>query len=240
MKFIDKLTSSLSFPITTEVAYVWDGTSTIGVLKAQNGTNFNDSKVIPFQLMVFTTDIEAVRGELTNFIAENHNKNIIDGFNYIKQYYYTPIVPTTLTPTGNQLTNLVILTGTLIISENVSSFQKVDFDGEEIKKSNITIAYATQNEANVRINSTSNAVASTVIKAGTLTFQLTFINKANLTGSLLKNIRLGLIPINSIHTLNLTTTDNDTVELYNVKVASYSISEDDNGLPITVLTLSKA
>jgi hypothetical protein len=108
LKYIDFLKEQLpkDWLITEELNINWNGNDTIGILKMQTGTKYEDSTVQPFQLMVLTVDVLKVKEDLEAFITVNQNQFFISEFvNYCKQYYYTPIVPTIATPTGNQLTH---------------------------------------------------------------------------------------------------------------------------------------
>ena len=180
MKYIDFLKEQLpkDWVITEELNMNWNGVDTLAILKMQTGTHYEDSTVQPFQLVVLTSSVLDVKAELEAFITVNQNKFFISDFvDYCKQYYYTPIVPTIATPTGNQLTSQVILTGTLIISQNVSDIKECYIDDELVKVTTGAISYATQGEAHVYPYANKTALAETKLKASVLNIQISFINK---------------------------------------------------------------
>ena len=242
MKYIDFLKKQLPtyWVITEELNIDWNGEDTIAILKMQTGTKYEDSTVQPFQLMVLTPDVLDAKEQLEAFITLNQNQFFISEFvNYCKQYYYTPIVPTIATPTGNQLTHQVILTGTLIISENVSDVKECFIDGEKVKITTCAISYSTQAEAHVKMFSNPTALAETTNKGSALNIQLTFINKNNQVCDKLRQIRLGKAKINTKFKVKLVFTDNDVEEQITCVCTSVSINFENGALPVVTAIFSK-
>ena len=243
MKYIDFLKEQLpkDWLITEELNINWNGNDTIGILKMQTGTKYEDSTVQPFQLMVLTADVLKVKEELESFITVNQNQFFISEFvNYCKQYYYTPIVPTIATPTGNQLTHQVILTGTLIISENVSDIKEAYINGEKVKITTSAISYTTQPEAHVfPLKNTTSAIAETSLKAASLTIQLTFINKNSQVCEKLRMLRRGKLAINTTFEIKLVFTDNDFAESYKCVCTSVSLNTENGALPVITAVFTR-
>ena len=243
MKYIDFLKEQLpkEWVITEELNINWNGVDTIAILKMQTGTNYEDSKVQPFQLVVLTADVLNAKAELEAFITVNQNKFFISDFvDYCKQYYYTPIVPTVATPTGNQLTSQVILTGTLIISQNVSDIKECFIDNEKVRITTSAINYSTQGEAHVYPNKNKTALAETTAKGSALNIQLTFINKNSNICNKFRMLRLGKLPINTQFKLKIVYTDNEFIEEYTCIASSVSMNTENGALPVitAVFTLT--
>lgn len=242
LKYIDFLKEQLpkNWIITEELNINWNSDDTVAILKMQTGTQYEDSTVQPFQLIVLTTSVIEAKAQLEAFITLNQNKFFISDFvNYCKQYYYTPIVPTVATTTGNQLTNQVILTGTLIISQNVSDIKEAFIDNEKVKITTSALNYATQGEAHVYPFENPTALAKTSAKAAALNIQLTFINKNSTLCNKLRMLRLGKLPINTIFELKLKFTDNDFEETYNCICSSVSINTENGALPVVTAVFSR-
>lgn len=242
MNFLNYLKEQLpeNWVLTEELNINWDGETTIGVLKMQTGTKYQDSVVQPFQLIVMTDNVIDAKAELESFITQNQNQFFISDFiNYCKQYYYTPVIPTIASPTGNMLTNQIILTGTLIISTNVSDIKEAYIDDELIKITTSAINFTTQAEAHVYPFKNDIALAETKAKAAVVSIQLTFINKNNQLGEKLRLMRLGKLPINTIFKLTLKFTDNDYEEEYNCVISSVSINSENGTLPVATVVFSR-
>ena len=240
MKYIDFLRNELpqDWEITEELNINWDGISTIAIYKAQQGTRYEDSELIPIQLNIFSNDIMQVKADLEDFIARNQNKFFVEDFTkFHKQYYYTPLIPMVANATGNQLTNQIVLAGTLITSLNVSDIKEVKIDGEVIKSTTCNISYASQINAHVYPLANSFANAKSVAQASNLSIQLTAINKNNTFFNKLRMMRLSNKSINTKFKLTLTFTDNDVEEVYdNCIVSQYSIANENGALPVINVT----
>lgn len=242
MNFLNYLKEQLpkDWILTEELNAKWDGVTTIGVLKMQTGTKYQDSVVQPFQLIIMSDKVIDVKEELEAFITKNQNQFFISDFiNYCKQYYYTPVIPTIASPTGNMLTNQIILTGTLIISTNVSDIKEAYIDDELIKITTSAINFTTQGEAHVYPLKNDNALAENKAKAAVVSIQLTFINKNNQLGEKLRLMRLGKLSINTIFKLKLVFTDNDYEEEYNCIATSISINTENGTLPVATVVFSR-
>ena len=242
MNFLNYLKEQLpkDWVLTEELNAKWDGVTTIGILKMQTGTKYQDSVVQPFQLIIASDKVIDVKEELEAFITKNQNQFFISDFiNYCKQYYYTPVIPTIASPTGNMLTSQIILTGTLIISTNVSDIKEAYIDNELIKITTSAINFTTQGEAHVYPFKNDNALAETKAKAAVVSIQLTFINKNNQLGEKLRLMRLGKLPINTIFKLKLKFTDNDYEEEYNCIATSISINSENGTLPVATVVFSR-
>ena len=242
MTYIDFLRKELpsNWIISEESNINWDGNETIAIFKTQVGTRYEDSVVMPIQLNIFTPDILGVKAILETFIIKNHNKFFVQDFTqYIKQYYYSPIIPTTNNISGNQLTNQIILTGTLISSENVSDVKECRIDGELVKITTLTTSYASQTEAHVLPFNGESAIAKSVVKGGNISFNVTCINKNSKFFNKLRLIRMGKLPINTKFKLTLTYTDNDFTEEYICVAPSFTINHENGSLPLLTIVFTR-
>ena len=224
--------------ITEELNVDWNGTDTVAILKAQTGNKYNDSMMIPIQLIVLTDDVLAAKAELDTFIAKNHNKYIICDFtNFCKQYYYTPVVPTVNTPSGNTLVNQIIMTGTLLVSSSVSDIASLKIDGEQVPITEGSVGYSTDAVAQPIIYQSNNNLTKSHVKKGTVSFTFSCVNKNNNFCNYLKRLRQGLENPNTIKEIEVTFTDG-SVEAYNTIIPSYSVGFSQQGLPVLKWTMT--
>ena len=220
--------------ITEELNVDWNGTDTVAILKAQTGNKFIGSEMIPIQLIVLTPDVLTAKANLEIFINQQHNKYVICDFTtFVKQYYYTPVVPTVNTPSGNSLVNQIIMTGTLLVSNNVSDIAGLKIAGEKIEITEGSIGYSTDTVSQPIIFATgNNNLTKSHVKKATVSFTFSCVNSTNSHCRFLKRLRQGLEDPNTTKQIEIEWTDG-SVETYTVTIPSYSIGTSQAGLPVT-------
>lgn len=241
MKYLDFLKQELpsDWVVCDELNIDWDGNTTTAILKTQTGTKFNDSEMIPLQLIVLTNDPIAAKDKLMEFITANHNKYFIEDINtFCKQYYYTPVIPTVATPSGHQLVDQIIMTGTLLKSVDVSDISEVIIDGTNYQITECNIGYSTDANAQIIIKENVNGMASTHIKKATVVIDISMINKNNPFCNELRLLRLDRGHINKTYNLKLKYSDNETSEPYSVKLTSFAINSTNGALPTLKVTFA--
>lgn len=230
----EKLGSSVI--VTEEVNMDYQNDESIVIIRYLNGTNYRDSQVIPIQLSANTNDINTVMALLNTFSQTYSNTSFIDGLEYVKQMYGTPLVLTTLVAVGDNYVSTIILYGTLVISDNVSDVKKVYIDGYEYETTIRQLTYAS-NIDNQRKNG--QYINETEVICGLIKFTCNLINKGDELGTKLRNIRQGLTNINTDFTITLHFTDNSTTETYIMKLDSYSVAMTNDNMPVLVLSFIK-
>ena len=254
--FINFLKNHLSFGITNELNINWDGKETVGIFKATTGTKYVNSSVIPFQLIVLTANVPDTLDEINTFIATQHDKFFISNYVYYKQYYYTPVVPTVATPTGNVLTSQIILSGVLTVSENISDITKVEIsvnDGtswDEYITQVRDMIYSTDGTSQVIISgANTDMLGKRNNRGGSLTFSLSFIAQNTTLVQKLRALRQGTLNPNATFKVRFTFTDtgvpgtypsaNTEVykETYTCKVVNYQYHAENSQLPNYTLTM---
>lgn len=230
--------------ITEELNLNWDGNSTIVILKANTGTEFINAKVIPFQIIVLTDDVPASLATLNTFIGLQHEKFFINNFNFYKQYYYTPVVPTVAISTGNTLTSQIIVTGMLTEASDISDIRKVEITygqtTDVIYSTVRNFAYTTEGDSQIIINDNVDLLAKRNNRAGIVSFTLSFLAQGNNFCNKLRQLRLGTLDPNATFTLKFNFTDSNTPgtyaaegydETYTCKVVNYSYNSENSILP---------
>lgn len=229
--------------ITEDLNMNWNGSKTLCIVKMQQGTRYVSSQLIPIQLMILTNDIIEDKNVANDFVKANHNQYYVYGEEYYHQYYYTPVVPTVMTESGNNFINQIIITGIITLSDNISDISKVEIDGEAYEFMNKKIVFTNATITQPRIINTNELKATQGLSINTtssLSFEFSVVNKNNGLGVKLRNLRKKSLSNNHRFNLKLTFSDNDFVEEYSVILANYSLSSEDDKLPLVTLTFMEA
>lgn len=219
--------------ITEELSYQYDGEGILIIIKYLSGNNYRESTVQPIQLAVYTNDVPTTRTLLDTFAKTYNNTPYTDGLDYIQQIYSTPLVLTTFQPTGVNYTSQLIVSGTLIISSNVSDINSVSIDGVVYETTSRIITYVAM--PNSKRDSTKTLNQSRMSYAS-LKFNCTLINKSNVLNTKIRNIRTGALAIDTPFTIVLTFTDNDVTETYSMRLDSHTVNSENQILPTLALS----
>lgn len=238
MNYLEYLQSVLTtMNIYEETNYQYSGSGTDCVIKYLQGTNYLDSIVQPIQLSIYTDDVITARTAIESFAKSYTNTHIIDGTEYVTQFYNTPMVLSVGNMIGPNYSANIILSGTLLISSNVSEIKTVTIDGYDIETTTRTLSYSVVTDTQRNNNS---LISNTDVKSPVVKFVCTFINKNNSLCQKLRRMRLGTLNPNTYFSLTLTYTDNDTTETFStMKVIDYTLNSDNGGLPAMTVTFSK-
>lgn len=219
--------------ITEELSYQYDGEGILIIIKYLSGSNYLESTVQPIQLGVYTNDVPATRTLLETFAKTYNNTSYTDGLDYIRQIYSTPLVLSTFQPTGVNYTSQIIVSGTLIISSNVSDIKSVTIDGVFYETTSRILTYVAmpnnKRDSTTKLNRTRISYAS-------LKFNCTLINKSNVLNTKIRNLRTELLPVDTTFTIVLTFTDNDATETYEMRLDSHTLNSENQILPILSLS----
>lgn len=219
--------------ITEELSYQYDGESILIIIKYLAGSNYLESTVQPIQLGVYTNDVPATRTLLETFAKTYNNTSYTDGLDYIRQIYSTPLVLSTFQPTGVNYTSQIIVSGTLIISSNVSDIKSVAIDGVVYETTSRILTYVAM--PNNKRDSTTN-LNRTRISYASLKFNCTMINKSNVLNTKIRNLRTELLPVDTTFTIVLTFSDNDATETYEMRLDSHTLNSENQILPTLSLS----
>ena len=197
--------------------------------------------MIPFQIIVLTNDVPNSLAILNSFIASQHEKFFIYNFNWYKQYYYTPVVPTVANATGNTLTSEILVTGVLTASSDISDIRTVTIDNVDYETTVRNFAYATEGESQIIINNDVDLLAKRNNRSGVVTFTLTLLAQGNVFCNKLRQLRLGTLNPNTTFTVKFNYTDSNVPgtyletgydETYTCKVVNYTYNSENALLPV--------
>lgn len=234
--YLESLTYFTNYTITDEINYQYNGSGNALIIKYLNGANYKDSKVQPIQIAVYTTDISSTKATLDTFTSEKNNAPFIDGASdYVQQIYSTPMLLTPFDPTGNNYIHQFIITGTLLISSNVSEIKQVAIDNIVYETTQRNLSYNAQPD-NQRVSN--DYLNKSRITFGNLQFTCQMIHKNNTIGNTLRQMKTNQIDLDRDFTIELTYSDNST-ESYTMKCTSFSIDSENQSLPILSLTFMR-
>lgn len=220
------------YQITDELNFEYSGRTSI-VIKYLNGSNYRESTIQPIQLTIYTTDVPTVKTALDVWTKQYNNTDYLDGFDYVKQFYSTPMVLSTFNTLQDNYTSQILISGTLIISENVSQIKKVVIDGNEYETAERNLHYITVVDTQ---RQEGEEISKTYIKSSMVKFTCSKVNKGDVLGQKLRNIRRGNLAKNTTFSIQLTFTDNDTVESYTMRLDSQTLNDLNSALPTITLS----
>lgn len=238
MNYLEFLQATLTWAtVTDDLNHQYTEDTSVVVVRELQGAIYRDSVVKTIQLELHTTDVPTYKALLDTFAKTYNDTDFTDDFDYIKQYYSTPMVLANFNTVGINYSSQIILSGTLIISKNVSSIKRVLIDGEEYVTTDRNLIYttnidnqATDNTGKVNTSQTRNAI---------LKFTAVMINHEDTLGEKIKNIRKGNLPINTSFAIKLYRGVNDVVEEYTMKMESHTINDANSNLPVLTISFIK-
>ena len=228
-----------TYIITEEINYQYNGDGNAVIIKYLSGTNYKDSVIQPIQLSVYTNNPNSIRADLDNFANALNNAPFFDPSSpttYVQQLYSTPILMTPFDPAGNNYIHQFIISGTLLISNNVSEIKKIEIDGEELETTVRNVSYTSQID-NQRINNF--FLNESNVTYGSIQLSIQMINKNNVLSNKLRLLRTGNFDIDNTFTIKLTYSDNNATEIYQMKLLSVSLNSENQSLPILTLQFTK-
>lgn len=223
------------YQVTDELNFEYGGKTAI-VIKYLTGSNYRESIIQPIQLSIYTTDVATVKSAFDVWTKQYNNTNYLDGFDYVQQFYSTPMVLSTFSPLQDNYTSQILVSGTLIISENVSQIKTVEIDGHVYETADRHLHYVTTPDTQPKDGVSLN---ETYIKSAFVKFTCSKVNKGDVLGQKLRNMRLGNLNKNTTFTIKLTFTDNDTVEQYTMRLDSQTLNDVNSALPTLSLSFVK-
>ena len=234
--YIESLSYFEGYTITDEINYQYNGNNNALIIKYLNGANYKDSKVQPIQIAVYTTDIVSTKATLDTFTKEKNNSPFIDGASdYVQQIYSTPMLLTPFDPAGNNYIHQFIITGTLLISTNVSEIKEVKIDNIAYETTQRVLQYTAQPD-NQRVGN--EFLNTSRITYGALQFSCQMIHKNDTIANVLRQMKTNQIDLDRSFTIALTYSD-DSTETYIMKLSSMAINSENQSLPILSLVFVK-
>ena len=222
-------TKLTKYTVSNELKFDYNGVDTHVLIKNRGGgQNFLDSQILPIQLLVYTFDVEEVIDTLNDFVKENSGTRFTQNLEYVRQYYETPVVISSGQGGGANHYSMVSLLGQLIVSNNISDIKKVEIDSEEYFTTQRNLSYVTIYDTQAG----NGKIGDTDVISSMNKFVCSMENKNNALSIKVSAIRQGNIDNNNTFEIKLTYTDNDRVEIYNMKLTSATLISDNATSPI--------
>lgn len=238
MNYRDYIASILTWAVVTEeLNYRGEASDKTIIIKDLPGSNYRDAIVKPIQLEIETDEVTTTKSLMETFAQTYNNTDFTDGLTYVKQYYNTPMVLTNFNMSGNGFTSKIIVSGTLIISENISDIKTVIIDGEIVETQARTLTYTTvpDNQA----SGMGGVINTTEIRNGMLQFSFNLISKASTFNHKMRRILKGELAVNTTFTVKIIFSDNDDVMSLNMKLNSNSLNSNNQALPVGAIAFIK-
>lgn len=238
MNYRDYLASLLTWAtVTTDVDYQRQTDEHVVIIKDIIGTNYRDTVVKSILLEVHTTDVVATKSLLETFTSTYNDTSYTDDFDYVRQFYSTPMVLTNFNISAENYSSIINVSGTLIISSNISDIKTVLIDGESYESYKRTVTYSTVVD-NQAPNMTGD-INESEIRNGVVKISFNLISRGDSITHKLRSIRRGELPINTTFTVGLIYTDNDDVEEYTMRCESHTVDSNNSALPVLTLSFIK-
>lgn len=239
MNYRDYLSNILTWAIVTEeVNYERSDDDNVIIIKDLPGNNYRDTIVKNILLEVHTTDVASTKALLDTFAKTYNDTSYMDDFDYVRQFYNTPMVLTNFNITGENYSSIINVSGTLIISSNIADIKQTIIDGELYETYDRTLTYTTV--ADNQATNMDGYLNDTQIRNGIVKITFMMISRGDSITNKLRRIRRGELPINTTFNLTLIHSDNDDAETYEgVKCDSHTINSKNSALPTLTISFIK-
>lgn len=222
--------------ITDELNFDYNGEGLAIVIKYLSGNHFQDSTIIPIQLAVYTDDVASTKILLDSFTKSNNDTSFMQGFVYVRQFYSTPIVLGSFEDVGINYMTQFIVSGTLVVSENISDIKEVFIDDVKYMTTTRLLTYVGQPDNQRRSGQFLN---ETFVKFGMLKFSANLIHKASPLSTKIRRILTGNEDIDTNFKITLVYTENELTEEYTMKLDSVNINSENQALPLMTVSFIK-
>lgn len=237
------------FDVTNERNIKSDADKVNVVIKQLAGSVYDNSASVPYEINVYTSDIDSVKNIFTALARANNNKyfdSIVnegteenpDYHSYtIYPFFNTPVVMSSEFEMAANHYARVVVFANLNILFGISNIKEIKIDNESIEFSNGNISYITELHS-FRISgqelNTNRKRASGV----NLTFKM--VNKIGGFSQKVKNIMFGKLSGNTPFEVEITTTDNSKETIKMILTGNnYSFGRNTPVLPTLDITLTK-
>ena len=197
------------------------------VASALSGTPYEDSASIPYQIDVFTADIDYVM-DILNVLAktvsnvpftqivqigtqeENDVEVPIYASHRITPYVNTPVIMEKDIPNGAQHYSRIVLFVTMMVFYDINDISELKVDNETINLLNGSFNYAAEMMSN-RVSG--QELNKSKKKASTVSINFTMVNKNSTFGDAVFDITTGILPGNTKFAVKVTMNNGKTATL---------------------------
>lgn len=206
------------------------------VLRELQGTIYQNSTILPVQFEVHTMDVVKTLEILNDFAKKNNNGILRGGLTYIKQNYNTPFTSALFDSSGLQINGTITLIATLVYSHNISDIEMIKVDGEVIPFDQIQEDYVALEDNQKEYD---EDLSETIIRGGINKITITNLLFANGLLQKVRNIKGGLLSVDSVFSVEIKYIDSNVIYKYNMKLGSHSVISTSANLPMTTIALTE-
>lgn len=200
-----------------------DDNEIVVVYKELAGSVVGNVKFMNIQFNVFSSanEVNYTKEILNSFVADYSNTSVTLGLDHYKQDYNTPIDLTNFNEVGHTQRAMFLITGTLLVTSNISDIKRVRINNIDINYTNVNISYTAQPHS--YLVSSENLMRHSATNPNLQINIVAYIqnDSFNTLISLLKTNQKGA---NDTYTIELTYVDGNRVETYTCSI--YSLSEN--------------
>ena len=209
------------------------------VYKKLAGAVNGNVKFMPIQFEIYSAnnDVNDTMYLFEKFVDEKSNTSFVLGLDHMKQDYNTPVDMTNFLEVGSGFRAYIYVSGTLMITSNISDVKEVRIDGKPINYTNVSIAYTAQPSTSKK---SGENLQNTMLSNANLQIIISGFCNADVFNQQLSLMRQGILSPNTEFNLKLTFTDNDVEEYYTCRVLNYNKQYDITNPPIKSVVFVRA
>lgn len=220
--------------IVNEVDYNSEGKNTL-VIRHLLGVNFSGSKVQPVQLVAYVDDINTYMAILNDFAATHSKTSFMLGLDYYIHEFGTAFVGNMWGNVGENFNHQIFLTGTVIISDNISDIKTVEIDGVVVNHTEAILNYVAVGQPDKLYD---EYFSKTTVESGFCRLNIMGVNKNTPFGNKLRNLRQKKMHPKSEFFIKIIFTD-DTEEEYLMTVDSSATQSSVGNIPTFTVELTE-
>lgn len=240
MTYLDFIKSELGNNFKTiveEIGYLNEiNDPEVLVVRKLQGPIYRNSSLLPILIEVHTTDVLGTMEVMTDFVKRNQSKYVIDGLNYIKQNYNTPFVSSAFNEFSQNMSNIIQVSATLVITDNISDIEWVKIDNEDIyfdtvDENYVATEFSTKPFKDDDFSTTIQGFINK-LQISSIVFSSGFNNKV-------RNIKNKILSADTKFEVEIKYSDSDVTYKYDMKLGSYSVSNSSANVPFSTIALTE-
>lgn len=223
---LQELTKKYKIKVVEEINFNYnpEDNEILVVIKELTGSIIGDVKFMPIQFNVFSAanEVNGTFDLLENFVANYSNSHTMIGLDYVKQDYSTPVVANNFLQIGHSKRTELFVSGTLLVTKNISDVTKVYINGKEINYTSVIFTYGTQPNT---AKTTEENLQRVMFAEANLQITLSTFAQISPFNTMLSLLRQGKKGLNDTYRLKFEFTDG-TEEEYICRISSYNSNHD--------------
>lgn len=237
---LDEIAGANKFKVSNERALDSDFEGEV-VVSALSGTPYEESANIPYQIDVFSSDVEHTMDVLNTLskaysnvtfeqvikVSKDGNNNDIYAHHIITPLINTPVVMEKDIPNGSQHFARIVVFTTFLVFYSVNDIKELEIDGEKINMLNSSLNYViepfSQRVSGQELNKSKK-------KASTSSINFEMVNKDSVFGNKAFETWAGTLKGNTGFTVKVTLSNNKTATM-KMMIGSCTLGHSRGKLP---------